>query len=655
MAEGPLRGAPPEALMLVRTVGCPLLLVLPLLLLLPFGADPAAGEERCTYRQTTYLGNHPREKSPGWEEAAQGITEDRERYWYITQNEPDRLWRIPFAHDLSQGVSCGAGGVACQDLTDVPFLVEEGYDHYGDPDYFEHEGQGYVFVPLEGFDAGATGAVAAFRAPSLEFAGIAFAHLPEHPNRLHAPWAAFDSAGYLYVSAGSSPSEAELLDPRKARKWKVDWERLDAGEGLHLLEAWDVTLLTPSPGTVCNPSFGLGLCLSTGVGGPPGELVELGLRIPQGADFSDDDRLLYVANGPGSEECSYFVLEDPDDPTDFRQLPGCGLHAFEVALEGSDAPCSSADGPCRAVRIDRSKNGSGPFNYQYNPGLVFNFEEPEGLTWFDLDAPDAPTIPGRTSASCVDPESGEVLDRCPVVGQLHAILLDVEHTAADDIYVKHYRVERDCEPTPQPGIRVLPRSHDFGDVPVGGVAALSVEIRNVGGGELLLESIRLLPSDAGYGIASAPETPGLLAPDATAPVEIRFAPSEEGFAAAVLEITSGDPDRPTVPVPLSGTAIGFPAQARALVDALDQGRAQGDLMGAGPGRSGPGRAGALRNMLVAAADDVESGRWSEACEQLGEALERADGELPPPDFVTGPAAPELASEIAGLRERLGCP
>jgi hypothetical protein len=45
-------------------------------------------------------------------------------------------------------------------------------------------------------------------------------------------------------------------------------------------------------------------------------------------------------------------------------------------------------------------------------------EEPEGLTWWDLDRSDAPGIEG----------------------QLHAIVLDNDDNG-DDIYFKHYRVE----------------------------------------------------------------------------------------------------------------------------------------------------------------------------------------------------------------------
>ena len=65
----------------------------------------------------------------------------------------------------------------------------------------------------------------------------------------------------------------------------------------------------------------------------------------------------------------------------------------------------------------RSTNGSGSFNYEFHPGGSTD-EEPEGLTYWDLDGRNAPGIQG----------------------QLHAILLDNDANG-DDVYFKHYRVQ----------------------------------------------------------------------------------------------------------------------------------------------------------------------------------------------------------------------
>jgi len=103
----------------------------------------------------------------------------------------------------------------------------------------------------------------------------------------------------------------------------------------------------------------------------------------QGGTFADD-RHLYIS-------CGYY--EDPH--------PSWGLHLFDLRTQR---------------RVVRSTNGSGAFNYEFHPGGDTD-EEPEGLTYWNLDGRDAPRIKG----------------------QLHAILLDNDANG-DDVYFKHYRV-----------------------------------------------------------------------------------------------------------------------------------------------------------------------------------------------------------------------
>ncbi|HAW51060.1 MAG TPA: hypothetical protein DCX54_01845, partial [Flavobacteriales bacterium] len=64
--------------------------------------------------------------------------------------------------------------------------------------------------------------------------------------------------------------------------------------------------------------------------------------------------------------------------------------------------------------IERSKNGSGPFNYEFHPGL--EAQEAEGMTIWDLD--DA-NVPGIT-------------------GKLHILMLENDVRSSDDVYFKHY-------------------------------------------------------------------------------------------------------------------------------------------------------------------------------------------------------------------------
>jgi len=78
------------------------------------------------------------------------------------------------------------------------------------------------------------------------------------------------------------------------------------------------------------------------------------------------------------------------------------------------------------------------------------------------------------------------------------------------------------------------------------------------------------------------------------------------------------------------------------------------LWGTGPGKSAKGRLGALRNMIATADNLIEAELFEEGCQQLRDAYRRTDGEPVPPDFVSGPAAPELAGMIEDLMLDLGC-
>jgi hypothetical protein len=141
----------------------------------------------------------------------------------------------------------------------------------------------------------------------------------------------------------------------------------------------------------------------------------LELMTMQGGAFSDDG-LLYLING--------------DDSTDCEE---CGIHVFEVSLIGSGEKCSSGPGDCEAHRIDRSRNSEALFEYRYNPGFR-TYEEPEGITYWDLEADGAPSTPGITTGG-----------QAVASSQLHALMLDNDWPSDDDIYVKHYRANVRCE------------------------------------------------------------------------------------------------------------------------------------------------------------------------------------------------------------------
>jgi uncharacterized delta-60 repeat protein len=91
-----------------------------------------------------------------------------------------------------------------------------------------------------------------------------------------------------------------------------------------------------------------------------------------------------------------------------------------------------------------------------------------------------------------------------------------------------------------------------------------------------------------------------------------------------------------------------------ILNSFDVWVSNGQLIGSGPGQSGPGRLNALRNMISSAGEMIDQGRIAEACVQLQDAYNRCDGFPQPPDFASGQAAPDLAKMIRDSRGDLGC-
>lgn len=95
-------------------------------------------------------------------------------------------------------------------------------------------------------------------------------------------------------------------------------------------------------------------------------------------------------------------------------------------------------------------------------------------------------------------------------------------------------------------------------------------------------------------------------------------------------------------------------QIARILDFFDMSVQSETLQGDGPGDSAEKRLNALRNMIEAARDLTGAGDIDAACQQLQDVYNRTDGDTPPPDFVMGEAASELATMIMELMANLGC-
>jgi hypothetical protein len=207
-------------------------------------------------------------------------------------------------------------------------------------------------------------------------------------------------------------------------------------------------------------------------------------------------------------------------------------------------------------------------------------------------------------------------------------------------------------------ISVSPLSHDFGDVELGTVSTTIATITNVGEDSLTINDIVVSSeSNPDFSISYRPNLPAIISPGSTIDIEITYTPSDLGASSAILEIASDDTDEPMVMLSFSGTGVEYeppPSEQIAnILEFIDQSVEAGSLEGDGPGASGKGRLNALQNMIETAGNLIDEGRIDDACRQLWNAYRRTDGNPRPPDFVTGEAASELASQILALLDSLG--
>lgn len=360
-------------------------LFFPVLLAIWFVAGRDVTTQICTNH--TFLGNRPDEGNPGWESEANGLAHDHD-HWYVTQNyvtnfgfTNPQIYRIPVTQDLAGHVTCSSSGVSCSNVyPDVLPLYNQGYDHYGDPDFYEHEGEGYLLVPVERKEGGRPPGVAVFRAnATLDF--LAFAPLA---GQTAWSWVAVDANGNLVSSNGGGVGQLT--------RYRVDWSGLTAVPLQFSPQPIDPIVLydeTSSP---------------------------LSIDSLQGGEFSDDGQLLYISAG-------YYV--ELFGPGVSPEGLGWGIHVFETR-PGSGSECGGAASCVVATRVEKSHNGPGGFAFEFEPAAPA-FQETEGLTFWDLDADGrAPNIGGQLHVILLDNDNNPFdLDGDP---------------NDDDVYVKHYRL-----------------------------------------------------------------------------------------------------------------------------------------------------------------------------------------------------------------------
>lgn len=288
-----------------------------------------------------YLGNYPNNHRNDWNEKIQGVTHSLD-YWFFTQLKV--LYKFHISTDLKSDKDAAVITVNMpSDLSNI------GCDHFGDPDYLEVNGQGYIFVPVEGSDGSECNSeprLAVFRDDEqLTFIGSSL--FPNQVSALgtsRAGWCAFSPIDNLLYS-----SHNKISEDFPVFRYQLDFDALELGS----------VQLQPESNLVLHDN---------------GNAIKIDPYI-QGGCFSPDG-ILYI--------CSGKLFEDESKG---------GIRVFSPTGE----------------LIHKSSLSKNPFKYEYKAGLI-HLQEPEGMTYWDIDSLpagiDAPGINGQLHAILLNKAAG---------------------------------------------------------------------------------------------------------------------------------------------------------------------------------------------------------------------------------------------------------
>lgn len=272
-------------------------------------------------------------------------------YWYITQKT--KLIRAPEIADLADNLY----QYGYTELSNWPEL--SGYEHFGDISFFDpdpNDGQsGYILVPVD--SAPSYARLALFQAnETLTYIGSDVFAGQGH----NAGWVAVGPDGTVYSSENA---------PTEIRKYQVNWNDIQQGANVEVTYTGSLQLRDYD-------------------GAPLDDNSSQKLTRMQGGVITPTGAVLFLVNG--------FYFNEPGDES-------WGVHAFSI-------------GPYSCTRIARSCNNGDEciFHYEFHPENTFG-EEPEGLTIWDQDFGQAPSIDG----------------------QLH-VLMSRQNAFGDEVYLKHF-------------------------------------------------------------------------------------------------------------------------------------------------------------------------------------------------------------------------
>ena len=324
-----------------------------------------------------YLGNHPNDRQNGWSEELQGVSHDKDN-WFFTQK--GKLWKIPVTHNLSDKITSPNPSKGILRVGIPSALSKKNYDHFGDLDCYKD----YLFIPMEGNSSGQ--AIAVFKAADLSY--VCHQVIRKNDNKCFnkLAWCAINPKdGRLYTS-DKQVDDDYAAEHSPIVVFNIDFNKIRSGSS-NFLTRYDAFSIRDEDGCI------------------------MFKRYMQGGCFDNSNRL-HLNSGSDSQGYSNDGIQVFRLQEKVRTSTGTKI----VSVSSSNASNHVCFLATCIARSRKSSSKTNKFRYEFHPGGT-KYEEPEGLTCWDLNKD----------------------KRAPKIkGVFHAIMLDNDATSADDFYFKHY-------------------------------------------------------------------------------------------------------------------------------------------------------------------------------------------------------------------------
>ena len=204
----------------------------------------------------------------------------------------------------------------------------------------------------------------------------------------------------------------------------------------------------------------------------------------------------------------------------------------------------------------------------------------------------------------------------------------------------------------EPDIELSHTDYNFGQVDIGTSQTSTVSVFNLGNASLTIQSLELEQSQQAQFALADFLIPVTLEPNSYIDLEIAFSPVIDGLDTAVLTVISDDPNDPAIDVVLTGegmsVALSPDEQIAQILNDYNTAVQEGTIKGVGNRRSGRNKLRVFRKMLVISKRLIDAGYNHHALKVLVMIEKKCDGKKAPKDFIKGPAAEKLNSQINEL-------